>query len=230
MNIKKYLLPMAVASGSLAAMAQSEITNNPSNHTYFGLRASLDIACPGDIHVDGVDGIKISAYKPGAGFSIGGICNIPVVANLYFEPGLSFYYNTYGMKELFVEDDDAEISVSGSVRKCGVRVPLQFGYRFDFAPDISLAVFTGPELEAGFSAKEHFTAKAGHLKESDSESLYQEGGLQRFDCLWKIGFGFNLSHNYYIGVSGSFGLCNMMRESSFTFHESLVQLTLGYNF
>ena len=56
-----------------------------------------------------------------------------------------------------------------------------------------------------------------------------EGGMKRVDVLWGIGAGVTYQ-KFYVGVSGSLGMCNMMDESDTKFHENRVSFTLGYNF
>jgi len=222
--MKKTFIAALMLSAGLCASAQSSVVNNPANRGYFGVRASLDVACPGDYKAGN---LSVDMYNPGAGFSAGAIYNMPLVANLYFEPGVNLYYNTYKIQEFEISDG---ILGKGSMRKFGVRVPLQFGYHFDFTPDISVAVFTGPELEIGCTADMHLKASAGNVSESASESVYGDGGMERFDCLWKFGASLTYAHNYYVGIGGGVGMVNMTGDSDLKFHENLVQVTLGYNF
>lgn len=227
--MKKVFATVICSILALSAYAQNSIVNNPDNHGYFGIRASLDIACPGQVKYEN---IGVDAFKPGAGFSVGAVYNLPLVANLYFEPGVNLYYNTYGLDNFQVADDDftTGIDITGSVRKFGMRIPLQFGYHFDFTPGVSLAIFTGPELEVGFSGRQHMKFKAGKISETHSEDIYGDDGMSRVDLLWKFGAGLTLSHNYYLGVGGGVGMLNMSGDSDIKFHENLVQITLGYNF
>ena len=199
--------------------AQETLLNNPDNHGYWGVRASLDISCPGDVKYSG---IGTDTYDNGVGFSIGGIYNAPVVANFYIEPGLNLYYNTYSLSKLFKDELKAS---SASIRKFGMRIPVMAGYHFDFTPDAKVSVFTGPELEVGFTGKLHL--KSGNV--SESGTIYDDGGMSRIDCLWRVGAGVTFG-NYYGSVSGAFGLVNMNKNDGYTFHENLVSITLGYNF
>lgn len=48
-----------------------------------------------------------------------------------------------------------------------------------------------------------------------------------------MGVGFNLAQNYYVGVSGDIGLCNMLKDNNdgtVSLHENAFQVSLGYNF
>lgn len=228
--MKKYLIFAAGSIlASMSAFAQESIVNNPDNKAYFGIRVGGEISCPGKITSEN---IGISVFKNGGGVEFGGIYNVPVVANFYIEPGLKFYYNTYSVKDEWIDAMQGEniyntLAIDGmSIRKFGMRVPVMAGYHFDFTDDIKVSVFTGPELEIGFTAK-------GYVKGpgyEESESVYgDDGGMHRVDLLWGVGAGITYQHLYF-GVSGGIGMLNMMTESDVKFHENRVTFSLGYNF
>lgn len=222
--MKKYIVAAAAALCiASSALAQSTIFNNPDNKSYFGVRAALDISCPsskpGDI------------YKNGAGFSVGTIYNTPIVANLYFEPGVNLYYNTWGMKDQY-SPTAGFIQYDTSFRNFGLEVPIIFGYHFDFTDDINVAVFTGPAVRFGFVNQMHFKSEAPGYKMNDYENVYGSDGLfERVDCAWKFGAAVNYS-NYYLGVSGEIGIPNLYNDSpdNVWFHQNTVSIALGYNF
>lgn len=224
--MKKYLVSLAIAAlaGVSVATAQNSVVNNPDNKAYFGIRVGGEVTCPGKISAENVG---ISAFKNGGGVEFGGIYNVPVVANFYIEPGLKFYYNTYSLKDDFIDAlQDDIIFNSLSLKKFGIRIPVMGGYHFDFTDDIKVSIFTGPELEIGFSAKEYIK---GHNIEM-SESVYgEDGGMKRVDLLWGIGAGITYQH-FYFGVKGGLGMLNMLDDSDVKFHENRVTFSLGYNF
>ncbi len=222
--MKKFLLAIAVMLiGASGASAQEYLLNNPNNKGYFGVRVAGEVTAPGKFTAEG-NGVKV--FKNGGGFEAGAIYNAPVVANFYIEPGLKLYYNAYGLDKSILEDDTTLKSLS--VRKFGMRIPVMFGYHFDFTQDMKVYVFTGPELEVGFTARGCAKDNKGL---STSEDFYGDNGiLNRVDCLW--GFGAGVSYqNFYFGVSGSVGMCNMLKDSDpIKFHENRATFTLGYNF
>lgn len=223
--MKKILISIVLnVLACLSVMAQNTIVDNPDNKGYFGIRVGGEVTCPGNVSVDN---IGLSVFKNGGGVELGGIYNIPVVANFYIEPGLKFYYNTYSFKDDFVDAiEDDIIYNSASLRKFGMRIPVVAGYHFDFTNYIKVSVFTGPELEIGFSAKEYIK---GHNIEM-SESVYGEyGGMKRVNLLWGIGAGISYQH-FYFGVNGGIGMLNMLSDSDEKFHENRVTFSLGYNF
>ncbi len=222
----KKLLLTALAFGAVAisSSAQDRIFNNPDNKAFFGIRVAGEVTCPGNISEDG---FGIDMFKNGGGIEFGGIYNIPVVANFYVEPGLKLFYNSYSYNDDLLFDDYSDDDLKASVRKFGMRIPVMAGYHFDFTDNVKVSVFTGPELEIGFSAKEH--VKYGRV--SESEDLYgEDGGYNRADLTW--GFGAGISYKkLYFGISGNVGMLNMIKDGDgMTFHENRASFTLGYNF
>jgi len=204
----------------MAALSQNVVVNNPNNKAYFGLRVGGDITCPGKISAEN---IGISVFKNGGGVEFGGICNLPIVANFYVEPGIKFYYNTYSYKDELVEALQLN---SMSIKKFGLRIPVMLGYHFDFTEDVKTSLFMGPELEVGLSAKEY---TKGHNIEM-SESIYGgDGGMKRVNLLWGIGVGISYQH-FYFGVNGGIGMLNMYSDSDVKYHENRVTFSIGYNF
>ena len=233
--MKKLFMLTAIAMASAFAGSAQTVVNNPGNTSYFGFRASLDIPCPGDVKVGD---FKNEIYKNGIGFSAGFIYNIPVVANFYIEPGVSYYYNATGFKDVKIGNINIkdEAMEHASVRQMGVRIPLMFGYHFDFTPDVNLAIFTGPELDVGISSDSYLTSKSvGALpKFHTAPSNYGDHAIgfkrNRVDCSWKFGVGFNFVKNYYVGIEGAVGLADRANGDNISFHENRVGVTLGYNF
>lgn len=223
--MKKYILAAVIGAISLLpSLAQSSLVNNPDNKAYFGIRVAPEITCPGSVTSDN---IGISAFKNGGGIEFGGIYNVPVVANFYIEPGLKLFYNTYSLKDDFVGSiEDDMIFESVSFKKFGMRIPVMAGYHFDFTKDIKVSVFTGPELEIGFSAKEYIK---GHNIDMSGSLYGDEGDMKRVDLLWGVGAGVAY-RKFYFGVSGGIGMLNMFDDSDIKFHENRVTFSLGYNF
>lgn len=222
--MKKFFIAMTlICLTGVSMVAQNRVVNNPENKGYFGIRAGGEIICPGDVTADNVG---LSAFENGVGAELGGIYNIPVVANFYIEPGIKFYYNTYSLKRDFLEiiQDEYELN-SASVRKFGMRIPVMLGYHFDFTEDVKFSLFTGPELEVGFLAKEHVKGPRITM----TGTLYgDEGAMNRFDVLWGVGAGITVKH-FYFGVSGGIGMLNMFKDSYAKFHENRVTFSIGYN-
>ncbi len=232
--MKKLLLTAALTATTIAgASAQSTIFNNPDNEAYFGIRAMYNLKCPGDMKFDNVG--KIGLLGKGSGVGVGLIYNVPMVANLYIEPGLTLYYNTESIKAMgsMVDTDGALFDVEhASMRKFGFRVPLMFGYHFDFTPDIKVSVFTGPELDIGFSNDQYMTVSVANQELHAAPSAYGDNAIismHRCNCNWKFGAGLSYDH-YYLGVGGGIGILNMSDIKYSTLYENYFEVSLGYNF
>lgn len=191
--MKKLLLAGVVALAGLTATAQS-VVDNPNNHQYFGARVSLDI-----------NSFSGKAFSNGAGFSIGGIYNAPIYKNLYFEPGISLFYNTVSAK-----------GVDVALKNLGFRIPLNFGYHFDVADNLSIHVFTGPQINFNLLAR------------YDGSSCF-DTGFRRFDMQWNFGVGVG-HQKYYASIGGGVGMTDIIKDHGWTTDRSIVAITLGYNF
>lgn len=227
--MKLRLIALVGALGLLfgQASAQSVIVDNPDNRAYWGIRADVDVVLPGKWHPKyGSEPIKM--FSNGIGFSIGGVYNIPLVANLYVEPGVSLFYDTYRFDDLTVVGDDDYTEKNPAVKKFGLRVPVMIGYHFDLWENGGISVFTGPELSVGLSGK-----IGVHNKELFGDdfptNLYSDGFQRRTDCAWKVGVGVPVGQ-FLIGVEGAFGLVDLKKGNGITYHENRAALKLGYNF
>lgn len=238
--MKKILLAAASLLIALGASAQSYLLDNPNNHGYFGIRGSYNLSLPTKVKStigDNTYTNKKKVFGNGSGFSLGVVYNQPLVANLYLEPGVTFAYTTESFKntmDMFPAFFDKKMKHS-SARKFSVEIPVQVGYHFDFTPDVSLAISTGPVLKVGIVDDYYLTAdKTAGGRIHKSGSLYgEDGALNRVDCAWRIGVGFNIATNYYIGVSGDLGMVNMLKsdmDGAVSMHDNAFNVTLGYNF
>lgn len=235
--MKKLLLISLMSLASIGvAHAQKSILNNPQNKAYFGARLSIDASIPGDVkYTVGNASVSTDPFGTGGGLSVGGVYNVPIVANLYVEPGVDFYYHTNSINvgNFLNEEFSNNDFKNRSLRKFGMRIPVQLGYHFDFSPNTSFAVYTGPVLNLGFSNDYYLTTKEKHdIEFHESGSMYDE--MNRADLSWRIGVGVNFLKNYYVGLSGDIGMLNMMKNKTdgmkIKMHENGFQLTLGYNF
>lgn len=211
------------------AVGQNVVVNNPDNAFFWGVRVSGDVTFPGKWKI--ATGDKVKMYKAGAGIEAGVVANVPLVANLYLEPGVSLYYDTYKVDNLTVLDGDGSpMTVSPALTMFGMRVPVTVGYRFDIWENASLAVFTGPELSCGL---------AGRYDMSDSEREALDGGLgdvygkegsnNRVDLGWKVGAGLYVGPHWWAGVSGTLGLLDQYK-NDVELRNNRLAVTVGYNF
>lgn len=216
--MKKIILALvALASTAFASNAQS-LYNNPDNHSFFGARLGVDITS-----TSGDDDF----YNNGAGFTLGAIYNIPVWQNLYFEPGLAIFYDTFGTEMVVPDAGGLHYDlVDGTIKNFGFRIPLLFGYNFDFTDDIRLAPFTGPQVNINLTAKQSWDNDA--LKNSEG-SIFGEGGFKRVDLQWVFGLGLTYQ-KYYVSLSGGIGMTKVLSLKTENFRRNTVNIAVGYNF
>ncbi len=233
--MKKLILTCVLAAMAAVTTNAQSIFNNPNNKSYWGVRVGLDVSNPTKVTFkDGDFKESESIYKSGAGISLGAIYHLPVVANFYFEPGASLFYNTWATK---LDSEDKEYINHNSFRQTGIRIPLNVGYHFDFTNQFNVSVFTGPQFEVGFSCDDYIGAKVGDVEYHEAPSMYSgDEGLNRFTAAWNIGVGFTYS-KFYLGVTGQLGMNNMQRykkdkddDFSYSSHMNKVTIALGYNF
>ena len=220
--MKRLLLSLTLLAAAIGgASAQNLLLDDPDNAPYFGARIGVDITS-----TPGTDGY----YNNGAGFTVGGIYNIPLWKNLYFEPGLSIFYDTFSEDiPLVVDTDPVPEMISRSFRNFGFRVPLIAGYHFDFTDLASISVFTGPQINLSLYAHDHY-GKGG---EKGGSSLFGDHGFKHIDLQWA--FGTSVSYGQYVfSVQGAVGMTNIYNFSIAGVQEKLRRntctISLGYNF
>lgn len=212
------LLSLAAAFTAAAQDSEYTIYNNPDNAPFFGARIGVDITS-----TSGNDGI----YNNGAGVTLGAVYNIPLWQNLYFEPGLSFFYDTFGMEIISGDDNyNNAYMIDGSIRNFGFRIPMLFGYFFDFTDDVRIAPFTGPQLNANITAKEHWNNPVDPIP---NQSIFGEGGFKRLDIQWVIGVGVTYQ-KYYVALSGGLGMTKARSLKYDNFRRNNINISVGYNF
>lgn len=238
--IKKIMvLAVSVACGATALMAQnSYMFDNPDNKVFFGARVALDISSAAN---------GGASYSSNPGFSIGAVYNIPLYKNLYFEPGLEFFYNTFGTSkwnEWYPENgavnDEGEpipslYQVDGSIRNLGFRVPLIIGYHFDFWEDLRVSVFTGPQMNVNLMARykvDNLMLPTGAPKEDFDGSIFGTDGFKYLDFQWAFGAGVTYQA-YTVSLSGAWGITRMKDSTEMLprhLKRNLFTISLGYNF
>lgn len=234
--MKKALISLFIAASVFSAKAQ-DIFNNPDNRAFFGVRASYELACPGDVSFPGST-TKMDLLNNSSGFNAGVIYNLPLWKNLYFEPGVAIYYNTWAIDKLTISDGLEQTPTSASVRQWGVRIPINVGYHFDFTPEINVSVFTGPEVNLSFKGNVHMGVDKYNVT---SPAFGDDGYFNRSDIKWRIGAGVTFLDHYYVAISGAVGMCDLMRDYttdidgiatkvSPKMHSNVFDITFGYNF
>ena len=225
--VKPVVIPFLAVSATLASNAGNIVFDNPDNRLCWGVRVNLDVSAPGAWKNDL---FSMKMFNSRIGFSAGGYMQLPVVANLYFEPGVSLFYDTYSNDIGIGEDNGTVKDVRAHTDKFGVRMPLDLGYRFDIWENASLFVRTGPQLTYGFTMKTHLPSEDS--LEDFSDGWYgKDGLLNRFDILWDIAAGIEFGR-INVGVEYNLGLLNIARnkEHGLDYKENYFRVGVGYTF
>lgn len=219
--MKKIIFALAVV---LAAV--SPFRADAADPVVWGVRASLDINIPGKWNI-GDNSIKM--FRPGAGATVGAVCSIPWTNGFYFEPGISFYYDTYSYDDLIISDASGNPEEKDpGVHKFGVRIPVVLGYDFTIADSFRMTVFTGPEFNCGLVGKVKLKHK-DDFGNGFSDDIYSGDNAQRrFDFAWKIGVGFPVS-DFQVGVEAEIGISDLM-PGDVSFRENRANVYLTYYF
>ena len=212
---------MLISASVKGAFASDVVFNNPDNAGHWGVRASLDVSNPGDWKSSI---IKINMFESRLGASAGAYYHLPLVANLYFEPGASLFYDTYKMDFAIYESINIP---SGHIDKFGIRVPLDFGFHFDIWENASLFIKTGPQLMYGFTEKMHIPIE----EEFDNDMYGEDGMLNRFDLLWDIAAGADFGR-WNVALGYDFGLLNLAKNTGgrISYHENYFRISVGFAF
>ena len=195
---------------------------NDNNQVLWGLKASIDAELPGKWHGEN---ISVQMYHPGVGFTIGGVSNIYLGKNFYFEPGLSFFYSQYKY-DLIIGIENLYDYKDPNLYKIGFQVPLTFGYTIDFSDKFAIDVFTGPQLRYALGGK--VVIKDTDIKELLDNSLDLWEVQRRFDCSWKVGLGLPINQ-FTLSLEADIGITNLLK-NDITFRENRLGLGLTYYF
>ena len=237
---KTVLLALALVLAGGSAIAKSTVYNNPDNKVTFGIRVGGDIVLPSEIKTGKY---AYDKYDNGGGAELGVVCNIPIVANFFIEPGVKAYFDTYEFDDDWSDNNDNNNDnwfnnpfndeLDMSINKFGVRIPLMLGYRFDVSEDFAVSLFTGPELEVGIlgNIRTEGAFIDGMANVSFTEDLYSTEGsvYNRVNCLWDAGISI-LFQKMWLGVNAGFGITEMDTEPDKKFTENRVTISLGFNF
>ncbi|MCC8114152.1 MAG: PorT family protein [Bacteroidales bacterium] len=201
--MKRTLIAFLIGVAAMGAYAQegtlADMLDAGNNRPRFGIHVDWTLSCP-NTNLNRI----VPTYHNGSGITAGAFYSIPIYKNLYIEPSVNFFYNTMLISQDVVEDMELgyPLTPEGSLRNSGIRIPLTFGYRFDITDDIAMSIYTGPQLNVGFSLKEHEKGTG------QSVDLYDQG-WHRCDLQWLIGVRFYYSNSWFADISGGIGITNM---------------------
>ena len=190
----------------------------------FGVLNSVDAELPSKWHRDRG---SVTMFRPGYGFTVGGVSNIYLEKNFYFEPGISFAYSQYRYKDIAFSDSEGVIwETDPKIYKWSFQIPLVVGYTIDISDIYSLNVFTGPQVRYAFAGGISFRNK--ELAEEADEYVNLWNGQRRFDLSWKVGVGIPIN-NFQIYLEANLGITDLLK-NDMSFRENRVGIGVTYYF
>lgn len=222
---------IAVAAAALCSLSLPAQAEEPEYLSPWSVRIAYDLSIPGKLKME--HGGNDDLFHNGNGFKVGVAYYAPIYRDIYFEPAFNIGYRSYKYKDLMLGIDGNAVSFDPAIRKWGISIPLHIGYRFSIpGRNSSFRVFTGPELQYDFSARLAIDGQTAADNEIESD-LFKDNGIlpmQRMNCAWDIGAGFDRD-NFYVLITGSFGLTNVINsDTDNSLKENHVDVSLGYNF
>lgn len=239
----KYLAAFAATAFSAALCFAQEpeayqsvtIEEVPSPDTYipgtqtvvWGIKGVIDAELP---HAEWTrDGDKQRMFNSGFGASIGGLANIYLGRNFYFEPGLALTYVGYSYNNVMrVAPNSPSVNGGPNIYKLGLRLPAVFGYFINISEKWGLDVFTGPVLDYTF----YGTAKSQNDEVKQNYDLMHvfrgDYAQRRFNLGWRVGVGFPVN-NFLISLEADIGITDMLK-GPLTLRENRVGLGVTYYF
>ena len=219
--MKKIFLALLLVAAFGTAKAQDYLLDNPDNNSYFGVRVGADVMS--------LKSPSPTAYGNNGGFFVGAIYNIPIFKNLYFEPGIYFFYNSAKIKAIWEFDPGTNLPTlersSGKINDWGLRVPFNFGYHFDLTDRITVFPYTGPQLNVNLANSVSFATNVV----PGNNTLH----CNVFDLGWNFGVGVTYSR-FLLTVGGTVGMTHYVKNpalfSGLYARRNLFTIALGYNF
>lgn len=192
------------------------------NKVLWGLKATVDLELPGKWRGNHH---SVKMFNNGVGFTLGGVSNIYLGKNFFFEPGVSFFYSQYRYDLIIGGAGWSEIK-DPKLYKLGLEIPLVFGYDFHFSERFSLEFFTGPQFRYALGGKVEINDKK--LQEETASIIGLWETQRRFDFSWKIGVGFPIN-SFTVSLEADLGISDMLKEDM-SFRENRLGLGIAYYF
>ena len=220
---------LLLASGpAFAQVASNDTVIVPEGHkiVVWGIKGNLSAELPGKRKLNGQ---QVMGFNSGFGASLGGLVNIYLGKNFYFEPEVALFYEGHSYNNVkSVASNSPMVNVGPNIYKLGVRIPVTFGYFINISEKWGLDIFTGPQFSYAFYGK----AKSDDPTVSGNPNLMSvfsgDYAQRRSDLEWKIGVGFPVER-FLISLEADLGITNILK-SPYTMRENRLSLGITYYF
>ncbi len=213
-----------ILSAILMTLVGTIFAFGQDNTVMWGVKASIDAELPGRWHGDGGG---VTMYRPGVGFTLGGVSNIYLGKNFYFEPSVAIAYSQYRYKDVVFSNSEGVIGETDpKIYKWSLQIPLVVGYSIDIWEKHALNFFTGPQIRYAFAGKIAFRDK--ELAEDANEYVNLWNGQRRFDLSWKVGVGVPFN-NFFVSLEADLGITDLLK-NDMSFRENRLGVGVTYYF
>ncbi len=175
-------------------------------------------------------------------YSAGLIMDIPVMSNVYIQPGL-FLSNKGSKYEAKYSDEEYETKDEMSINLAYLQMPILISYRYALSDGLKWNFDFGPYFAYGIAGNVEYkyTTYDGETEvEEDSFDAFTKGndndddnmGLNRFDAGLCFGTGLFFG-KAYIGIQYELGLTNIANKDAwddYSIKNRNLLISIGYNF
>ena len=223
---KILLASLAVLAGATtASAAESDAQTgsvHPYDHQHIGLRAQFNLSSS-STHTE--------FFHYGPGVSVGAVYYAPFGRLTYFNAGVLFNYDTFGLKGT-AGTIHAPRPMEGHLTTVGLQVPIDFGIKAVQNKNLILGFYTGPHLYVDFSCK----AKYDYNRSGNIQKVEKDWKTPGLGFGWGVGTAIDFKQHWHVHVEYFIGFGNMAmtqdlelgKESGIT--RTNLSLGLGYNF
>lgn len=195
------------------------------NAQKFGVKAGLNQSSFSMTKIEGMD-----PSSSRTGFQVGGLVELPVTNSFSLQPELLLIQK--GSKINTYTDDKV------SMYPLYIHLPVKAMYKWNTALG-KIVVTAGPYLAYGLSGKvkETYDGDTEYLQLFTKEEGETTAYFHRFDAGVDLGVGFEFKKGYFVDLSVSKGLTNIVKynnwdpnEEILSIKNSVVILSIGYKF
>lgn len=216
------ILTLGLSAACFLTSLASEDNEDYSDDAHFGLRVDFDL---NHSHNWG----QFLHWSPGG--SVGGAYYAPFGKFTYFNVGVLFSYSTFdyhGTSGTKYHPYD----IDGSMWVVGLKMPLDFGFKYYENKNVRLSVYSGPQLYFNFSIETEFD----YYGKNDTQHIKKKIDNSGMEIAWSIGTAIDFKQRWHLQFEYNHALSNLGVTGDFipntlaNIKRGELSLGLGYNF
>lgn len=215
---------MAIACNALISNAS---TFNGPEKSAWGIKVMGGVEIPGTWH--NMD-FSTRMFNAGLSTSVTAVRHIHLGSHFYLQPEAGLFYTRYSYKDLEIIDNEIIAYQSDpSLYKLGLVVPVIAGFAAPVNDNLSISIFTGPQLRYAFAGKVVDKVPSVDGEMDGLFDLWGKNGQRRFDFAWKFGAGIPVN-DFFFSAEVTFGISNLIKYQNLSYSEDRVVLGVTYFF